>query len=73
MKGDPRIVTQANTKYGENCLMKIILLFTKYCWRDQMEDDITLACSTRYLMATAYKVLVSKSEKEKPLGEAKRK
>jgi hypothetical protein len=28
-----------------------------------MEDDITLACSMRYLMVTAYKVVVSKSER----------
>jgi len=54
MKADPRIVTQANTKYGEDCLMQIILPLAKYCWHDQIEDDITLPRSMQYVLVTAY-------------------
>ena len=36
-----------------------------------MEDDINRACSTRYVMVTAYIILVVKSDKEKPLGGTK--
>ena len=36
--------------------MKVILLFTKYCWHDQTEEDINLASSTPYVLVTAYKV-----------------
>jgi hypothetical protein len=56
MKGDPRTVIQVNTKYGENWVVKVILLFTKYCWHDQIEEDIALACSTPCVLVTAYEV-----------------
>jgi hypothetical protein len=51
----------------------VILLFTKYNWNNQVEEDeMGRPCNTNGEKRSAYRLLVGKPEGKRPLGRPRR-